>query len=124
MPLFGRKGTIDMRPLLRPTLVTTFTFALSFVALLVSVTSARAEVLPLNWRDAIPLRLPRIAQPDHIATLAVDLRPEIARRGLHIRDQGERGTCTVFATTFLIEYQLAGQMPNSRGVKLSEEFLN
>jgi C1A family cysteine protease len=53
----------------------------------------------------------------------VDLRPKIAARKLAIRDQGDRGTCTVFATTFLIEYQKAG-MKSSGSNDLSEEFLN
>ena len=55
----------------------------------------------------------------------VDLRPRIRSRGLQIRDQGNRGTCTVFATTFLIEYQRAG-MAGARGGAdaLSEEYLN
>lgn len=53
----------------------------------------------------------------------VDLRPEIARLGLAIRDQGDRGTCSVFATTFLIEYQ-AARTQNEKNLDLSEEFLN
>lgn len=53
----------------------------------------------------------------------VDLRPEIARLGLAIRDQGDRGTCSVFATTFLIEYQTA-HAQNQRNLDLSEEYLN
>jgi hypothetical protein len=54
----------------------------------------------------------------------VDLRPEIKKRGLAIRDQGNRGTCTVFATTFLIEYKKAGTKGTPPGLDLSEEYLN
>jgi hypothetical protein len=53
----------------------------------------------------------------------VDLRPEIERLGLAIRDQGNRGTCSVFATTFLIEYQSA-RAENQKNLDLSEEYLN
>jgi hypothetical protein len=53
----------------------------------------------------------------------VDLRPEIERFGLAIRDQGNRGTCSVFATTFLIEYQTA-RTQNEKNIDLSEEYLN
>jgi C1A family cysteine protease len=53
----------------------------------------------------------------------VDLRPEIERLGLGIRDQGNRGTCSVFATTFLIEYHTARQT-KTNGLQLSEEYLN
>ena len=32
----------------------------------------------------------------------VDLRPDIAAMGITIRDQGDRGTCSIFAMTFLL----------------------
>jgi C1A family cysteine protease len=57
------------------------------------------------------------------STPQVDLRPEIARLALAIRDQGNRGTCSVFATTFLIEYHEA-RTRNQNGLQLSEEYLN
>lgn len=51
----------------------------------------------------------------------VDLRPRIAQLGLGIRDQGDRGTCSVFAMTFLLEYtQSRGMIGND----LSEEYMN
>ena len=53
----------------------------------------------------------------------VDLRPTIRKFDLPIRDQGERGTCSIFATTFLIDYMYAKE----RDVKhelFSEEYLN
>lgn len=53
----------------------------------------------------------------------VDLRGQIASRGLSIRDQGSRGTCSVHAVAFLLEYRLAG--PRTLHLTdLSEEFLN
>ncbi len=74
-----------------------------------------------------PLRTaPRIEipfQPSARIAPMVDLRPEIEKLGLAVRDQGNRGTCSVFATTFLIEYHTA----RTKGVKnleLSEEYLN
>jgi len=55
---------------------------------------------------------------------AVDLRPQIKERGLAVRDQGDRLTCSVFAMTFLIEYQAIGSREAPRGLDLSEEYLN
>lgn len=72
------------------------------------------------------LTAPRIEitfRPLSAVSPMVDLRPEIARLGLAIRDQGDRGTCSVFATTFLIEYQ-AARTQNEKNLDLSEEFLN
>lgn len=57
----------------------------------------------------------------------VDLRPEITKLGLGIRDQGDRGTCSVFATTFLIEYHTARKAKTRTKIsdlQLSEEYLN
>jgi Papain family cysteine protease len=53
----------------------------------------------------------------------VDLRPAIEKFGLTVRDQGSRGTCSVFATTFLIEYH-AARTQKLNGLDLSEEYLN
>lgn len=53
----------------------------------------------------------------------VDLRPEISKLGLAIRDQGNRGTCSIFATTFLIEYHTA-RTTSANNLQLSEEYLN
>ena len=52
-----------------------------------------------------------------------DLRTEIARRGISIRNQGPRGTCSIFAMTFLLEYAYT-EMLGSGYEDLSEEFLN
>ena len=61
-------------------------------------------------------------------TLAVDsrsrdLRTEIARRGIGIRNQGTRGTCSVFAMTFLMEYAYT-ELLGDGYADLSEEYLN
>jgi Papain family cysteine protease len=68
---------------------------------------------------------PRVQAPfqPSASKLEVDLRPEIDKLALPVKDQGPRGTCSIFATTFLIEYQAArAQRPN--GSDLSEEYLN
>jgi hypothetical protein len=54
---------------------------------------------------------------------ARDFRPEIARRGIGIRNQGARGTCSVFAMTFLLEYAYT-EMLGAGYADLSEEYLN
>jgi hypothetical protein len=62
-------------------------------------------------------------EPGTSTAPAVDLRPEIEKLGLSIRDQCARGTCSVFATTFLIEYQ-AARTTGAKNLDLSEEYLN
>lgn len=52
----------------------------------------------------------------------IDLRSSIVQLGLSVRSQGSRGTCSVFATTFLIEYEMSHNINAS--LDLSEEFLN
>jgi uncharacterized protein with LGFP repeats len=54
----------------------------------------------------------------------IDLRGEINRRGIAIRNQGSRGTCSVFAMNFLLEYQYTGLFGASHYNDLSEEYLN
>jgi hypothetical protein len=61
-------------------------------------------------------------------TLAVDsrsrdLRTEIARRGIGIRNQGSRGTCSVFAMTFLLEYAYT-ELLGGGYADLCEEYMN
>ena len=52
-----------------------------------------------------------------------DLRGELARRGIGVRNQSSRPTCSVFAMTTLLEYQLTELCgPGYRD--LSEEYLN
>jgi len=43
--------------------------------------------------------------------------------GIAIRNQGNRGTCSVFAITFLLEYMYA-RNENYRSPDFSEEYLN
>jgi len=62
-------------------------------------------------------------QPSAVIAPKVDLRPQIEKFGLAIRDQGNRATCSVFATTFLIEYQSA-ITSGTKNIELSEEYLN
>jgi hypothetical protein len=52
-----------------------------------------------------------------------DLRGEIARRGIQVRNQGKRGTCSVQTMVFLMEYQYAGLLGNAWG-HLSVEYAN
>jgi hypothetical protein len=57
-------------------------------------------------------------QPD------IDLRPEIATLGIAIRpNQGDRGTCSVFAMTFLLEFMYAKNYA-LKNANFSEEYLN
>jgi C1A family cysteine protease len=54
----------------------------------------------------------------------VDLRPEISRRDIKIDNQGNRGTCSVFAMTFLLEYSYTGYTSRPGFNNLSQEYLN
>jgi C1A family cysteine protease len=66
--------------------------------------------------------------PDAIASRSValpptvDLRPEFSRLGLIQRSQGERGTCSVFATVEAVEFAVA--QLRGKGESLSIEFAN
>jgi len=65
-----------------------------------------------------------LARPLTLAALPqVDLRSSIQGAGLTVRNQGTRGTCSVFAMTFLLEFMYSTRM---QGVPadLSEEYLN
>ncbi|WP_417909220.1 C1 family peptidase [Candidatus Electronema sp. PJ] len=53
----------------------------------------------------------------------VDLRPTIQSLNLTIRNQGVRGTCSVFAMTFLLEYMYGTRLAMPVA-DLSEEYLN
>jgi len=52
-----------------------------------------------------------------------DLRPRVQKLGLQLRDQAGRGTCSVHAMTFLLEYMYATRK-NLNFQDLSEEYLN
>lgn len=54
---------------------------------------------------------------------SADLRPMISSLELAIRKQRNRPTCSVFATTFLIEFMTARER-GLRGLNFSEEYLN
>lgn len=54
--------------------------------------------------------------------VAVDLRPNFERWQLPLRKQGNRNTCSVFATVGAMEYALARKL--DRGTPLSVEFAN
>ena len=56
--------------------------------------------------------------------LDVELESNIEKAGIAIEAQGERGTCTIFATKFLVEYELARQAKFQSSVRLNPEFLN
>jgi hypothetical protein len=94
-------------------------FGVAFATLTVLAVPASSQQKPLRTA-------PRIEVPFHpTAPIAaeVDLRPEIEKLGLAIRDQGNRSTCSVFATTFLIEYHTA-RKNKTKDLDLSEEYLN
>jgi C1A family cysteine protease len=64
---------------------------------------------------------------------SVDLRTMIRKFGLPVRNQGGRGTCSVFASTFLLEYMVCktrglevqtSDDSQARAVNFSEEYLN
>ena len=59
----------------------------------------------------------------HAALPTVDLRPRIADFGMSVRDQGTRGTCSVFAMTGLLEYMYLSRLQGTSN-NLSEEYLN
>jgi len=54
----------------------------------------------------------------------VDLRAEINRRNIQIDNQGGRGTCSVFAMNFLLEYAYTGFTSRQGFNNLSQEYLN
>lgn len=70
-----------------------------------------------------PLKLPF---PDLTidTTPTVDLRPIIKTNALQVKDQGSRNTCSVFAITFLHEYEFATKKGFGMGADFSEEYLN
>ena len=71
-----------------------------------------AEAEPTSDKPAEIIRLPA----------TVDLRPLINRLGLTPRSQGNRPTCSVFATTWALEFAVSKQL--GKDVPLSVEYLN
>ncbi|MGD0517456.1 MAG: hypothetical protein ABSA26_07980 [Thermoguttaceae bacterium] len=53
---------------------------------------------------------------------AVDLRPEFARLRLEPRSQGDRNTCSVFTTTWAMEFAVSEH--SGKGCPLSVEYIN
>ncbi|MFT3883025.1 MAG: C1 family peptidase [Gemmatales bacterium] len=53
---------------------------------------------------------------------AVDLRPDFTKYGLVPKNQGRRDTCSLFAITGLVEFELARQHPEKVS-QLSQEYL-
>jgi uncharacterized membrane protein (DUF485 family) len=116
-----------------------FLVLMCIVMLLVVAPALRAQErthveIPQDVVNQIRQRPKRIvAQPinvvvaDIVAELAnqpdVDLRPKINQFGIAIRNQGNRGTCSVFALTFVLEYMYAWR-ENYHNPDFSEEYLN
>ncbi len=64
----------------------------------------------------------RPLESDADQPVSADLRPAFAGFGLTPREQGGRGTCSVFAVTQALEFAVARR--KGAGERLSEEFLN
>ncbi|MFN7920601.1 MAG: C1 family peptidase [Bryobacteraceae bacterium] len=89
----------------------------------------------LRLRDPLAIRLPDhgvkwvvsktglSAKAAKALAMDVDLRPKIDKFALAVKDQGSRGTCSVFAMTFLLEYNYA-LWEDFSSRHLSEEYLN
>jgi len=52
-------------------------------------------------------------------SMAWSLRPEYEKLGLDVRDQGRRGSCTIFATLGVVEFHFARR---DQKIKLSEQY--
>lgn len=76
----------------------------------------RQVALPIDYKIA-DIAATVLSMPD------VDLRPTIKAKGIAIRSQGGRGTCSVFAMTFLLEYMYATKA-GKMNPDFSEEYLN
>ncbi len=94
-----------------------FTFSLT-LALVCVLTAAIAQTTP------DPPATPPKAESKTSQTLpeSVDLRPLFKKWGLSRRQQGPRGTCSVFAVTGALEFAIANKQ--QQGTRLSVEFLN
>ena len=119
---------------LAATILSTFVFALAQKPVeRVQPQQRQVEVSPevirrIRNRPARIVAKPfNIAIADIIVELAnqpdADLRPKIKQFGIGIRNQGSRGTCSVFAMTFLLEY-LYAKNQIFMNPDFSEEYLN
>jgi len=90
----------------------------------VAPTPQTAALRRATWTAVLPSPavIPAVA-PSSINLPLADLRPTTTQLGLRIRDQGNRGTCSVHAMTFLVEY-MAATRRNHNYFDLSEEYLN
>jgi papain like protease len=73
--------------------------------------------------EPVRIHIDRVEFKDEEVKPEVDLRPNIESMGIAIRDQGDRGTCSVFAMTFLLEYNY-GKHFDFKKPDFSEEYLN
>ena len=96
------------------------------VATLPFVSQVAGAQNPQNYRsikaEPVRIHLNRIIY-EEMNRPEVDLRPSIEGMGIAIRDQGDRGTCSVFAMTFLLDYAY-GKHFGYRTPDFSEEYLN
>jgi hypothetical protein len=85
---------------------------------------ARYDQIPIATRPTERIVV-RMIDPSklNISGPQVDLRPTIDEYGLKIRDQGGRGTCSVFALTFCHEF-MAAKKKGWKNLDFSEEYLN
>lgn len=80
---------------------------------------AYTGIAPYTIDVAVSTRPPATLPP----LVAVDLRPQIDQIGIPIRNQGSRGTCSVHAIAFVLEY-VYNRFENLAYRNLSEEYLN
>ncbi len=86
--------------------------------------TARANVAAVRYQPVTPYAANvKPIDPGMFALKLVDLRPAMQMKGLPIRNQGVRGTCSVFALTFLLEWNYTAGGKAAAG-NLSEEYLN
>ncbi len=69
-----------------------------------------------------PTSAPEATPPAEKLPARADLRPQFKRWGLLPRSQGSRNTCSVFATTGVLEFACSKHF--NRGTRLSAEYLN
>jgi len=65
----------------------------------------------------------REANPTNVKGEKADLRPAITGYGIGVKQQGNRGTCSVFALNFLHEFTTC-RRTGRKNVNFSEEYLN
>jgi hypothetical protein len=108
---------------------TTLSLVLSLFAAIV-LADNRPAVVSRNITRALPRRavFAPLSLPGPVLTIdttpTVDLRPIIKKNALQVKDQGSRNTCSVFAITFLHEYEFATKKGFGMGADFSEEYLN